>query len=179
MASELIVQTLKGPTSGSNANKILLGSGQELYAPGHVIQVVEAIHESNTFTTSSSYSDVFQIQITPTSTSSKIYVCLFALYNLYGNGVSTSGIGSVQITDGSDNSLVSAYLTAVFPSNTGQLDSTATLVHLDSPNSTSTQTYKCRHKAGSSSRRFGTTGSSSSSDERYRGTRLIAMEIAG
>lgn len=156
-----------------------IASADTVAIPGHVIQVVEAIHESNTFTTSSSYSDVFQVQITPSSTSSKIYVCLFALYNQYGNNASTSGIGSIQITDGSDNALASAYLTDVWPSNSGQLDSTATLVHLDSPNSTSLQTYKCRQKSASAGQRFGTTGSSSSSDERYRGTRLIAMEIAG
>jgi len=48
MASELIVQTLKGPTSGSNANKVIIPSGQTLDASaggmttptGHAIQVV-------------------------------------------------------------------------------------------------------------------------------------------
>ena len=40
MASELTVQTLRGPTSGTNANKVLIPSGQTLHAPGHVIQVV-------------------------------------------------------------------------------------------------------------------------------------------
>ena len=179
MASILQVEELRGPTSGANANKVIIPAGQTLYAPGHVIQVVEAVHESNTFTTSNSYSDVFQIQITPSSASSKIYVCLFALYNLYGNNASTSGIGAIQLADGSNNALAAAYLTSVFPSNTGQLDSTATLVHLDSPNSTATQTYKCRHKSGQQSQRLGTTGDSSSSSERYKGTRLIAMEIAG
>lgn len=32
MASEIIVQTLKGPSSGANANKIIVPSGQELNA---------------------------------------------------------------------------------------------------------------------------------------------------
>ena len=48
MASELIVQTLKGPTSGANANKVIIPSGQTLDASaggmttpaGHAIQVV-------------------------------------------------------------------------------------------------------------------------------------------
>ena len=38
MASELIVQNLKGPASGSNANKVIVPSGHELTAAGHVIQ---------------------------------------------------------------------------------------------------------------------------------------------
>ena len=38
MASELIVQNLKGPASGSNANKVIVPSGHELTAEGHVIQ---------------------------------------------------------------------------------------------------------------------------------------------
>jgi len=40
MASELTVQTLRGPTSGANANTVLVPSSQTLHAPGHVIQVV-------------------------------------------------------------------------------------------------------------------------------------------
>ena len=40
MASELTVQTLKGPTSGANANKIIVPSGHTLAAAGHVVQVV-------------------------------------------------------------------------------------------------------------------------------------------
>lgn len=46
MASEIIVNTIKAPTTGANANKIIVGSGQELDASaglvtpdGHVIQV--------------------------------------------------------------------------------------------------------------------------------------------
>lgn len=39
MASEIIVQTIKGPTTGGNANQILIPTGQTLSAPGHIIQV--------------------------------------------------------------------------------------------------------------------------------------------
>ncbi len=56
MASELTVQTIRGPSSGANANKILLGSGQQiiapaggLVAPGQVIQVQH--YKNNTATT--------------------------------------------------------------------------------------------------------------------------------
>jgi len=54
MASELIVQTLKGPTSGANANKVIIPSGQTLdvssgtftkaIETGEVLQVVTHTH---------------------------------------------------------------------------------------------------------------------------------------
>ena len=43
MASEITVQTIKGPTSGANANKVIIPSGQTLSAPGHVIGVAHAV----------------------------------------------------------------------------------------------------------------------------------------
>ena len=54
MASELTVQTIKGPTSGGNANKIFIGSGQTLHAPGHVIQIQKGFIGGDVTTTSSS-----------------------------------------------------------------------------------------------------------------------------
>jgi len=41
MAGTLTVQNLQGPTSGANANKIIVPSSHELYAAGHVVQVVQ------------------------------------------------------------------------------------------------------------------------------------------
>jgi hypothetical protein len=40
MAGTLQVENLIGPTSGANANKIIIPSGQELSAAGHVVQVL-------------------------------------------------------------------------------------------------------------------------------------------
>jgi len=78
MASELTVQTIKAPTSGGNANKILIGSGQTLHAPGHVIQIVNNIgYGTRTASTSTSYIDVggHIVTITPQLASSKILIC--------------------------------------------------------------------------------------------------------
>ena len=73
--STLQVENLIGPTSGSNANKVIIPSGQTLYAPGHVIQVVNAVTTTLFNTTSSSYVDMnLQASITPLSASSKILV---------------------------------------------------------------------------------------------------------
>ena len=58
MASELTVQTLRGPTSGANADTVLIPSGQTLHAPGHVIQVVNTNYTThqNFSSASSTYS---------------------------------------------------------------------------------------------------------------------------
>ena len=58
MASEIIVNTIKAPTSGANANKIIVGPGQELDASngfippaGHILKT--AHYKGNTSGTSS------------------------------------------------------------------------------------------------------------------------------
>lgn len=74
--STLHVENLKGPTSGANANKIIVPSGQTLYPAGHVIQTVSATTADfipRTITTSASFVTTgYDLTITPTSTSSKI-----------------------------------------------------------------------------------------------------------
>ena len=51
--STLQVENLIGPTSGSNANTVLIPSGQTLHAPGHVIQMQTATFAGNGNTTTS------------------------------------------------------------------------------------------------------------------------------
>ena len=79
----LTVQTLQGPTSGANANKVIIPSGQTLDASnglttpaGHVIQTVSATTADfipRVTTTSGSFVTTgHTLTITPTSTSSKI-----------------------------------------------------------------------------------------------------------
>ena len=50
--STLQVENLIGPTSGSNANKVIIPSGQTLYAAGHVVQVVSVASTATTTTQS-------------------------------------------------------------------------------------------------------------------------------
>jgi len=64
MASELTVQTLRGPTSGANADTVLIPSGQTLHAPGHVIQA-KCVEWNTPYTDSASaQKDLFSGQIT-------------------------------------------------------------------------------------------------------------------
>ena len=65
MASELTVQTLKGPTSGGNANKIIIPSGQTLDASngftapaGHVVQCQQYYDSQTAHVTTTSNSFV-------------------------------------------------------------------------------------------------------------------------
>jgi hypothetical protein len=91
MASELTVQTLKAPTSGGNANKILIPSGQTVYSPGTTIQ---QLHQTITAYTSTSATSLtgtgFTLTITPKSTSS-IIKCTVGFNGFYAAQQNTGG----------------------------------------------------------------------------------------
>jgi hypothetical protein len=85
MASEIIVQTLKGPTSGANANKVIIPSGQTLDAnsgdfrppAGSVIQTVSLSNTQVGRTATSNTSFVatnLAKSITPKYANSKIII---------------------------------------------------------------------------------------------------------
>ena len=82
MASELTVQTIKGPTSGSNANKIIVPSGHTLDTSGGTLvpsagQVVDsALTEETTSlsTTSTSWQDVLTMNFTPSFNNSILHI---------------------------------------------------------------------------------------------------------
>ena len=88
MASELIVQNLKGPASGSNANKIIVPSGHTLDASGGTLvpsagQVVQELYAENTTGgsfSSTSWADIpsFSINITPKFSNSLIVISIWA-----------------------------------------------------------------------------------------------------
>ncbi len=84
MASEIIVNTIKAPTTGANANKVIIPSGVTLDASGgglttpsgHIIQVVtDRTSGSAIGTTSTSYVDSgVGVSITPKFATSKILI---------------------------------------------------------------------------------------------------------
>ena len=58
--STLHVENLKGLSSGGNANKIIVPSGQTLTAPGHVIQMQPArLTGATTQSTSTTFNQMF------------------------------------------------------------------------------------------------------------------------
>ena len=79
MASELTVQTIQGPTSGSDANRVIIPSNHELYAAGHVVQVVQSTLGTTASGATGSGTDTYyesglQATITPKSVDSKVLV---------------------------------------------------------------------------------------------------------
>ena len=145
MASELIVQTLKGPTSGANANKILLGSGQELYAPGHVIQVVQGSTNTNTYIIgTTTYTDTtLTASITPKSTNSKILVtinqCFYADRDSDGLAVKLRILRDSTTVYENDALFATVESGSIAQVKFGGL---TTVSYLDSPSTTSAVTYK-------------------------------------
>ena len=103
MASELIVQNLKGPASGSNANKVIIPSGHTLDAssgafipePDQILQVKHLDFQDQTSTTTSqAYIDATGTGITLTAkgTNSKFY--LKANCQMYhSGGINGANIG--------------------------------------------------------------------------------------
>lgn len=171
MAGTLTVQNLQGPSSGANANKILIPSGQTLYAPGHVLQVVQGTKDTiYGSTTSTSFIDVgLSVSITPTNTSSKILV------------IHSSNFNQQTANSWTDLTLyrdVSSTLTHLGYTNgfNGIIANSDTHVpgsinYLDSPSTTSTVVYRIYIRSRSG-------GASRFNPDAHR-TTLIAMEIAG
>ena len=186
MASELIVQTLKGPTSGPNANKILVPSGQTLAAAGHVVQMVSTTKTDTETTSSTSFGEIsgLSVSITPTSSTSKILVT----FNIHlSMGVANWG-GFVRLRRDTTNIILgdtagnrtSATTSFYMVSNTQFINSVGNQI-LDEPASTSTLSYNFQWKTQSSSvamylNKNGSDGDSSSVP-RLAST-VTAMEIA-
>ena len=79
MAGTLTVQNLQGPTSGSDANRVIVPSNHELYAAGHVVQVVQSTLGTTASGATGSGTDIYhesglQATITPKSVDSKVLV---------------------------------------------------------------------------------------------------------
>lgn len=101
MASEIIVNTIKAPTTGANANKVIIPSGVTLDASagtlkpsaGQIIKqeskVIETQVSSSSSTPTSLVSSGFFMNYTPIDATSLILVELF--YHYYKSGSSTGG----------------------------------------------------------------------------------------
>lgn len=100
MASELIVQTIKGPTSGANANKIIVASGNTLMpSVGQVLKTEIAYHASTSgqnVTTSTNYvGSGLYIDYTPVASNSLIIIQ--AVFNSKNDNGSTADGAVFQI----------------------------------------------------------------------------------
>jgi len=138
------------------------GTGATSFTSGKLLQIVEEERSSSAYSTSSSYSDIFSLAITPSSTSSKIYAIVSIAYNLYQNGSTKHSSGDFKLlfsVGGSDTTLARNTVqdTSDYSSDsTDQANSTHTFACLFSPNTTSAVTVKVQQKA--SNGRIGALG---------------------
>jgi hypothetical protein len=103
MASEIIVQNLKGPASGANANKVIVPSGHTLDASGGTLmpspdQILQVKHldfqDQTSTTTSQTYVDASGTDITLTAKGSSSKFYLIANCQMYhSSGLNGANIG--------------------------------------------------------------------------------------
>lgn len=157
--STLYVDTINEKTSGNG-----------IYIPGHVLQVVQSTITSTPTTTSTTFVDTgLSVTITPTSSSSKILVMAD-----YGTGSANSSGGMVtQLVRGSTSLF---YRGDSYTGSNGTYGA-GSFNHLDSPATTSAVTYKIQYLTQSAS----TTVYFNASYSGYGAptSHLTVMEIGG
>jgi len=148
MAGTLTVQNLQGPSSGANANKVIIPSGQTLYAAGHVVQVVTNTNTSGVTVSTTSLSDTgISLSITPSLATSKILI-RFDVHYLLDTNASGVSFAIYRSIGGGADTLVESYpqdYTLYWrPAGSGaqQIRTISPITNLDSPSTTSSVAYK-------------------------------------
>tara|TARA_R100001480_G_scaffold110542_1_gene111787 strand:+ start:584 stop:1111 length:528 start_codon:yes stop_codon:yes gene_type:complete len=146
--STLHVENLKGPTTGANANKIIVPSGQTLVAPEAVVKRSRVFLNNAESTTSTSFTDAAGGSIN--------FACDFSDSTVYVYvQIMASGKGSVRImADATDITNVtssfmwysSASQTSAFSGSPRQI---ASWIEIHEPSSTSSITYKLQYRSHS------------------------------
>ena len=138
---------------------------------GKVLQVVQGFNATNANTTSTTYSDNISVNITPSSTSSKIFILVTTPIRKNNNAAGNTSAGLRILKDGS-NLVEYAFYMAWHDNNTTYNQETSSFNYLDSPSTTSQITYKSQFKTMVS------PGSISVNHDGSYST-LTLMEIAG
>jgi hypothetical protein len=156
MASELTVQTLRGPTSGANADTVLIPSGQTLDAsegfippPGSIVQVVKTGGTNPAYTSATSTSFVatnLQLDITPKYANSLLKIEASHSYWWSTSGLSANTYAAFTFYRDSTTNIASehggvASLEGGLSGN-NYLNRQATYIEYDSPNTTNTVNYR-------------------------------------
>ena len=139
--------TLSLPT---NTGTILTNATTAGFPAGSVLQVVSATYSTETISTSTSYSDSgLSASITPSSASSKILI--LTQQPSYIQDVSNSGSQNASAALLRDSTIISesSGRSRTRASTSGEGSSySANFCYLDSPNTTSSVTYKTQIKTG-------------------------------
>jgi hypothetical protein len=154
--SNLTVSQISGPAA--NSNQITIPSGHSLYAPGHIIQVIQThVYSQSTVSVPSSYTTFTNVPdltatITPKSSSSKIYIVVRWMGEFSNEGATWNLMWNLK----RNGSLIGRDPTWPTDRNTGlhvsslsyrDADSSSTpesvmFNYLDSPGVTSSVTYQ-------------------------------------
>ena len=170
--STLILKNLQGTSPG---NRVAVAPGHTLYAPGHILQVVYVrsnAKASTTSTTPVAIDSTMNLTLTPSSTSSKIFV----FYTIMVSGGSAAYNNYAYIYRNSTVPLTYTNSYRVDYQNNVETTRT-TMVYLDSPNTTGPTTYNLFLSASSSSYTY-TYNYASSDNGDWGYSYGYAMEIA-
>ena len=130
----------------NNASNITIPAGQTLYAPGHVIQVLQFVYKPYQTITASSYAATSITKtITPASSSSKILVNCAVTAGNSGSNAGENAFAFYRSIGGATASSIETFERAVFSYDPGgssvHVDASIALSFLDSPSTTSAITY--------------------------------------
>ena len=160
MASELTVQTLRGPTSGANADTVLIPSGQTLDASngfvaptGHVIQTIYGESGSATSTLSTNFVSTGLVKpITTKMANSKILVVYDFCVQMNLNNGGTSEVSIFNSLDNYATKLISK-ASATYDNHWVMTPNGLQILHAPNQSAGTTITYdlRMRKTSGSSS----------------------------
>ena len=186
--STLSVTTLQGLASSPTPTKVEVASGHHLYAPGHVIQVLQTTKTDKVSTTSATAVDVtgLSLNITPQATSSKILVSCSLNWggsnNVYGGVLLKRDSTTLSpSTAATGNQITTTFGIGGDNENFQYKTHMATYQFLDTPNTTSSTTYKVQVLSSYNSETFTINAPNNDADDVYivKGTSTITvMEIA-
>ena len=148
---------------------------------GRVIQVVSAHKSDTSSTTSTSFTDTgLQASITPKDSTNKILVMSDAKMGMASGNIGYVGLyrGDTHIALGDANSSQIRCM-AAFDGSSAQHDSCVSSIYfLDSPNTTSSITYKIRMRGNNGNTvRMNVAGSDRSSNDGAFASNIILMEV--
>tara|TARA_B100000963_G_scaffold322292_1_gene306246 strand:+ start:312 stop:866 length:555 start_codon:yes stop_codon:yes gene_type:complete len=158
MASELSVQTIKGPASGGNANKIIIPTGQTLEVTdniryedmpaGSIIQVITDDFATVVGTTSTSFVDTgVQATITPRFATSKIFINVSQAFSMVGPNTNQYQANLIIATGGNTSLFGNTTWDQFRIKDMTAISWQATMQYTHSPATTSASTYKTRMKS--------------------------------
>ena len=135
---------------------------------GSVLQVVNANYSTEVATTSATYTDSgLSASITPSDTSSKVLVIVSQ-----NTRIQSSGAGAIRLKMYRDATEINSYINANYNNGSENQASQTTFLELDSPNTTSSVTYKTTFSTRDSGEPASCNYDSSPSS-------ITLMEIAG